>query len=204
MTTRLLLTCAAIGVAGGVANIGNAYLFNALVVVAPMLLGIAAGIYFLPGVIALAALRRGGVGLLTSVIAGLVQAPFVPTGIVSVSVFVIIGVLMELPFLLTGYRYWPAWLFYVMAVWASAFYSVYWFFAYNLASATLALQIGLPGILTAMLLLTTFVARLLAARLTAIGVFRGVQLAEDRRRSRTAPVTPDAPAPGAPDSPAAD
>ncbi|MGB4778175.1 ECF transporter S component [Microbacterium sp.] len=182
MTTRLLLTCAAIGVAGGLLNIGNAYLFNALVVVAPMLLGLAAGIYFLPGVIALAALRRGGVGLLTSVLAGLVQAPFVPTGIVSVSVFVIIGILMELPFLVAGYRYWRPWLFYVMALWAAAFYSVYWFFAYDLASATLALQLGLPLILTAVLLLTTFLARLLAARLTAIGVFRGVQLAEDRRR----------------------
>ncbi|WP_054682651.1 ECF transporter S component [Microbacterium sp. No. 7] len=183
MTTRLLLTCAAIGVAGGLANIGNAYLFNMLVVVAPMLLGVAAGLYFLPGVVALAALRRGGVGLLTSVIAGLVQVPFVPTGIISVSVFVIIGVLMELPFLLGGYRYWRPWLFFVMALWAAAFYSVYWFFAYDLVSSTVVLQIGLPLILAVVLLLTVLIAQLLAAQLAHVGVLRGVQLAEDRRRN---------------------
>lgn len=184
--TRLLLTCAAIGVAGGLVNIGNAYLFNFLAGAAPVFLGLAAGIYFLPGVLALAALRRGGVGLLTSLIAGLVQAPFVPTGIISVSVFVIIGVLMELPFLLVGYRYWRAWLFYVMAVWAAAFYGAAWYFAYDLVEGSLALQVLLPVILVATLVLTTWFARYLAARLQRVGVLRGLELPEDRRKRASA------------------
>ncbi len=194
VTTRLLLTCAAIGVAGGLVNVGNAYLFNLLAVAAPMFLGLAAGIYYLPGVLALAALRRGGVGLLTSVIAGLVQAPFVPTGIVSVSVFVIIGILMELLFLLAGYRYWRAWLFYVTALWAAAFYGAFWFFAYDLSAATLALQVLLPLILALTLLVTTWFARYIAARLATVGVLRGLQAPEDRRRRAEARAAAGAPA----------
>lgn len=184
VTTRLLLTCAAIGVAGGLANIGNAYLFNLLATVAPMLLGIAAGVYYLPAVLALAALRRGGVGLLTSLIAGLVQAPFVPTGILSVSVFVIIGILIELPFLLAGYRYWRGWLFYVAALWVATVYGGFWFLAYDLVTGTIWLQLLLPLILAATLVATTWLARFLAERVSATGVLRGLRLDEDRRRSR--------------------
>ncbi len=182
MTTRLLLSCAAIAVAGGLVAAANAYLFNLLLAAAPMLLGLAAAGYFLPGVLALACFRRGGVGLVTSLIAGLVQAPFVPTGIVSVSVFVIIGIAIELPFLLTRYRIWRAWLFYVMALWVSAFYSAYWFVAYDLVRTAVVMQVVLPIVLTLTLLAATWFARFLAVRLTRTGVFRGLQRPEVRPR----------------------
>ena len=182
VTTRLLLTCAAIAVGGGLIGIPNAYLFNTLSVAAPWALGVAAGLYILPGIIAQAAIRRGGVGLLTQLLAGLAAAPFVPTGILSVTAFVLLGVLIEIPFLLGLYRYWRPWLFYVSGIWVAVFYSVFWGLFYNTLSGGPLLFIGQPVLLLLSMAVVTTIALLIARRLARTGVLRGVQADEDRRR----------------------
>jgi hypothetical protein len=51
-STRLLLSCAALGVAGGILFVVNAYIGGTVNAVAPMLYGLTLGVYFLPGAIA--------------------------------------------------------------------------------------------------------------------------------------------------------
>lgn len=180
--TRLLLTVAAIAVVGGLVGIPNAYLFNALAFTQPWALGLAAGLYVLPGMLAQATLRRGGVGLLAQALAGLAAAPFVPTGIVSVIAFLLLGLLIEVPFLLARYRYWRPWLFVVSGAWVAAFYSVYWGVFYDTPRLGLFVAVAQPAILLASMLVVTAIALVVARLVGRTGVLRGVQAAEDRRR----------------------
>jgi energy-coupling factor transport system substrate-specific component len=110
-STRLLLSCAAIGVAGGLLFIVNSYIGGTVNAVVPVLYGFTLGVYFVPGAIAQALFRRGGVALLVAVISGLVSAAFQPLGFGAALIAVGIGALQELPFLVTRYRVWRAWLF---------------------------------------------------------------------------------------------
>lgn len=174
MTTRLLLTAAAIAVGGGLLGVPNAYLFGVLNVVAPWGLGAAAGLYVLPGLVAQAALRRPGAGLLTQLLAGLVAAPFVPTGIVSVVSYLLLGVLIELPFLLTLYRRWTAPMFWITGVWVAAFYSVYWALAFDTAVLGPLGRIGQPVILVAAMLVVVAITIAVARALRERGVLRGL------------------------------
>ncbi|MFB2585446.1 ECF transporter S component [Herbiconiux liukaitaii] len=105
-STRLLLSCAAIGVAGGMLFIANAYIGNVVIAVLPMLYGLTLGVYFLPGVIAQRLFRRAGVGLLVATLSGLVSAAFQPLGFVAVPIAVGIGLASEVPFLVFRYRRW--------------------------------------------------------------------------------------------------
>ena len=83
----------------------------------PLLYGLTVGVHFLPSVVALALLKRPGTAVLAGVIAGLVGAAFAPWWIGRfVGTGLLVGVLIELPFLLTRYRRWDAWMFYVAAV----------------------------------------------------------------------------------------
>ena len=186
--TRFLLTVAAIAVAGGLIGIPNAYLFNALSFTQPWALGIAAAFYIIPGVLAQAILRRGGVGLLAQVLAGLAAAPFVPTGILSVSAFAILGLLIEIPFLVGLYRYWRPWLFYVSGAWVAAFYSLFWGVFYNTPSLGTFVLVMQPVLLLVGMAVATTIALVVARLVERTGVLRGIRAPEDRRRTRTAPV----------------
>ncbi|QEO09425.1 ECF transporter S component [Protaetiibacter larvae] len=186
MTTRLLLSCAAIAVVLGLASIPNAYLFNLLAVTAPWALGVATIGYILPGVLAQAALRRGGVGLLTQLLAGLVATPFVPTGVAALIAWVLLGILIELPFLIGLYRYWKPWLFWVSAVWVTAFYAFYWGLYYDSPASGPLVLFGQPAVLLAAMLLTTALALLLARLIARTGALRGIQAPVDRRKRRAA------------------
>lgn len=116
LSTRLLLTCAAIGVGGGLVFVVSGYVGGTISATAPVLYGLIIGVYFLPGVVAQALLRRGGVALMTGLTAGLVSAAFSPqwffryfgTGLA-------IGLLQEIPFAVSRYRVWRSWVFYLAA-----------------------------------------------------------------------------------------
>ncbi len=113
-STRVLLSCAAIGVGGGLVAGASGYLAAAFAAFGPLLYGITAGTHFLPSVVALALLKRPGTAVLAGVIAGLVGAAFAPWWIGRfVGTGLLVGVLLELPFLITRYRRWDPWLFYV-------------------------------------------------------------------------------------------
>lgn len=110
-STRLLMTCAAIGVAGAVLFTVNAWVGGTLANLVPFAYGLTIGLYFIPGALAQALLQRGGVGLLTSAFAGLASSPFQPLFFGSFLIALGIGVLQELPFLIGRYRTWRPWVF---------------------------------------------------------------------------------------------
>nr|WP_236779056.1 ECF transporter S component [Agromyces seonyuensis] len=110
------MSCAAIGVAGGLVEAGSGYLALVMAAVVPWLYGVTIGLHFLPSVVALALLRRPWVAIITGVVAGLIASAFAPMWIGRfVGTGLLIGALVELPFLLTRYRNWKPWLFYASA-----------------------------------------------------------------------------------------
>ena len=115
-STRVILSCAAIGVGGGLFAAGAGYFAGLIAGIAPMLYGITIGSHFLPSAVALALLKRPGVGILTGFIAGLVGAAFAPQWILRfLATGLLVGALLELPFFITRYRNWSPWLYYVAA-----------------------------------------------------------------------------------------
>ncbi|WP_164863661.1 ECF transporter S component [Agromyces sp. LHK192] len=195
-STRFLLAVAAIGVAGGLLNIGNAYFFNVVAVAMPALAGLGTGVYTLPVVVAQAATRRAGAAVLASLIAGLTQAPFVPGGIGSVASYLIIGVLIEAVFAIARYRVWRPWLHYVATLVVVVFYSVFWGAYWNLPSLALPMQIAIPGVLLVTQLAFTWLGLVIAGRLARTGVLRGLR--RDTAATPAAPNAPEAPE-GTPD-----
>ena len=112
-STRVLLSCAAIGVGGGLIAGASGYLAAAFAAFGPLLYGLTVGVHYLPSVVALALLKRPGTAVLAGVIAGLVGTAFAPWWIWRyIGTGLLVGALIELPFLLTRYRRWDAWMFY--------------------------------------------------------------------------------------------
>lgn len=110
------MTCAAIGVAGGVLFTAHALIGGIAVNTVPFVYGLTMGIYFLPGTLAQAMFRRPGVAMLTSALAGLVSAPFQPILFMAFVVSLAVGVMQEVPFAVARYRVWKPWLFAVAAI----------------------------------------------------------------------------------------
>lgn len=75
-STAYLLTCAAIGVAGGVVLAAGWWLSLALFATVPIATVAIAGLWVIPPVVALRLLQRPFAGLLVGLISGLVLAPF--------------------------------------------------------------------------------------------------------------------------------
>lgn len=129
-STRILLSCAAIGVGGGLVAGGSGYLAAAFAAFGPLLYGLTVGSHFLPSVVAFALLRRPGTALLTGLIAGLVGMAFAPQWWFRyVATGLLVGALLELPFFLTRYRRWDPWMFYLSGVVAGALIGAVVFFA---------------------------------------------------------------------------
>lgn len=106
-STRLLLSCAAIGAAGGIviAALNWSLLLLPQTWFAYTLYTVTLGIWGLPALISLALFRAPGVGLLTMVFAGVVNL-VTPNGFAMLVNFLVAGVIIELPFLVTRYRRW--------------------------------------------------------------------------------------------------
>ncbi|RPF21360.1 ECF transporter S component [Myceligenerans xiligouense] len=105
--TRLLLSTAAIGAAGGLLVVGLNY---ALVGLPPSSLtyaiyAVTTPAWSLGSFVAMALFRRPGVALLTSVFSGLVNLAS-PFGVAQLVNFLVIGLLLELPFAVARYRRW--------------------------------------------------------------------------------------------------
>lgn len=180
VSTRLLLTCAAIGVAGGLVFALNAWIGGTVAALAPLLYGFTIGIYFVPGVIAQYVIRRPGVALITAAIAGLVTAPLQPLGFGATLIAVAIGAFQELPFLVTRYRRWNTWLFIVGGVaagivCAAGMYRTVLKDALDAASGAILMT----GYFVAPVVFTV-IAALLGAALTRTGVGRGLRTERTR------------------------
>jgi energy-coupling factor transport system substrate-specific component len=185
-STRLLLSCAAIGVAGGILFIVNAYIGGTVNAVVPMLYGLTLGVYFVPGAIAQFLFRRGGVALLVAVISGLVSAAFQPLGFGAALIAIGIGLVQELPFLVTRYRYWPIWLFVVGAAFSGV---VLAFGMYRLVGARDLDSLGAAVLVTGSVvspIVFTLIALALGRALAATGVARGIGGPVDSRPGKRA------------------
>jgi energy-coupling factor transport system substrate-specific component len=105
------MTCAAIAVGASIFSVPVAWAEVALGVSMPVLYAAMAGAWVIGPLLAQALLRRGGIALITASLMGLVSAFTTPLGWSTGVSFVLIGLLLELPFLCVRYRRWPAWLF---------------------------------------------------------------------------------------------
>ncbi|MFB4349397.1 ECF transporter S component [Microbacterium sp. CR_7] len=168
--TAVLLTCAALGVAGGIllapANWVSTLLFAGLPFVSVAL----AGLWLLPSVIALRLLRRPFVGLLVGLLAGLVIVPFSGYGFSSVATNLWWAAFTELPFLFVLWRYWGTWLHYVGAVVVSVVYPILAWQSFDLGSVTVGLQIAFFTLTLASCVGATALGVLIADRLRRAGV----------------------------------
>ncbi len=168
--TAILLTCAALGVAGGAllapANWISTILFPGLPFVSVAL----AGLWLLPSVIALRLLRRPLVGLLVGLLAGLVIVPFSGYGFSSVATNVWWAAFTELPFLFVLWRYWGTWLHYLGAAIVGIVYPILAWTSFNLGTFDLGLQIAFFAITLASCLGATALGILIADRLRRAGV----------------------------------
>lgn len=181
ISTRLLIACAAIGVAGGVLFTAHAWVGGLTVNTIPFLYGITMGIYFLPGALAQALFHRSGVALLTAALSGLVASPFQPIGFIAFVIGLVIGLVQELPFLITRYRVWKPWLFLTSGlvsglITMGAAFGILGGQNYNLVGTILVVAAFFisPALFTAL-------ALWLARALDGAGVARGLR-ADERQR----------------------
>ena len=117
LSTRVLLTCAAIGVATGLLSAGAGYLSVPVSAAIPVLYGVLLGSHVLPGVIAQALLRLPWVALLTHLLAALVSSALAPHWATRfLGAAILIGGIQEGVSALTRYRHWEWWRFLVSAL----------------------------------------------------------------------------------------
>ena len=176
VSTRILLSAAAVGVAGGVLAAGAGYAAGIMAAVLPVAYGLTVGAHFLPSVIGLAVLRRPGMALLTGLIAGLVASAFAPQWILRyLGTGLLVGALIELPFLITRYKIWSGWMYYVSAGFAGLILG---------AGVLVALGVNYFAPLTQFIYISMFVlspalftwmGRLIAAALERTGVVQDLK-----------------------------
>ena len=117
LSTSVLLTCAAIGVASGVLQAGAGAVSAPVSAAVPILYGLVLGVHVLPGVIAQDLLRAPWVALITHLIAALVASAVVPLWIGRyIGTALLIGGLQELIAALGRYKRWEPWRFFLSAV----------------------------------------------------------------------------------------
>jgi energy-coupling factor transport system permease protein len=117
LSTSVLLTCAAIGVATGALSAGAGAISGPVSAAVPLLYGLVLGVHVLPGVVAQELLRRPWVALLTHLIAALVASAVVPLWIGRyLGTALLIGALQEGIAALGRYHRWEPWRFFLSAV----------------------------------------------------------------------------------------
>ncbi|WP_315106818.1 ECF transporter S component [uncultured Microbacterium sp.] len=168
--TAILLTCAALGVAGGLllapANWVSTMLFPGLSLVSVAL----AGLWLLPSVVALRLLRKPLVGILVGLLSGLVIVPFSGYGFGSVATNLWWAAFTELPFLFVMWRYWGTWLHYVGAVVVGVVYPLLTWASFDLGTFTLAVRVLFFVLTIASCVAGTALGILIADRLRRAGV----------------------------------
>lgn len=141
--TRILLICAAIGVATGLIGGIAGWLTPAVLVAAPFAYGLLLGAHVLPGIIAQEVVRLPWVALLTHVLAALVASAMAPQWAGRfLGTAILFGGIQELVAALTRYRVWSTWRFYISAVVIGALVAVVVWFAADLGRFAPWMQIA--------------------------------------------------------------
>ncbi|WP_430791916.1 ECF transporter S component [Actinoplanes sp. G11-F43] len=180
LTTRFLMACAAIGAATGVLLIPAFFVSFAISATVPLAYAAMAGVWLLGPVIALAVLRRPGAAVLTMLLAGIINiaSPAGPSAIVT---NLMVGAAMELGFLVTLYRIWRPWLFYLTALLFQTWYAITAYTYFNVGDMATAGKIGFFGLLGVSTIVFVAIGLAIAKRLTAAGVARGIAPASPAR-----------------------
>lgn len=165
VTTAYLLTCAAIGVAGGIMLWGAGWLSTALTPVAPIAAMAFAGLWLLPATIALRLLQRPFAGLLTGVLSGLVVFPFLGAAVWW-------AFFAEIGFLIVLYRWWSVWQHYAGAVVVGVVYPVLAAAAFDLWAMPTWAQVAFWAVTLASCLGGTALGIVVGDRLRRAGVAR--------------------------------
>ena len=143
LSTRVLLVCAAIGVATGILA-GIAGWVTPALLASPLLFlyGLVLGSHVLPGIIAQEVLRLPLVALITHVFAALIASAFNPAWALRfLGTALLFGLIQEGVAALTRYRAWGAWRFFVSAAVIGVIVAVVVFFAAHLGVMPLWAQI---------------------------------------------------------------
>ena len=135
LSTRVLLVCAAIGVATGIVGGIAGVLTPFVLFTAPYAYGLLLGAHVLPGIIAQEVLRQPLVALITHVIAALVSSAFNPAWALRfIGTALLFGAIQEGVAALTRYRAWGAWRFFISAAVIGVIVAVVVFFVAHLGS----------------------------------------------------------------------
>lgn len=172
--TRVLLICAAIGVATGLVG-GVAGWITPLVLASPLLFlyGLVLGSHVLPGIVAQEVLRRPLVALITHVIAALVATAFNPAWALRfLGTALLFGAIQEGVAALTRYRAWGAWRFFVSAALIGVVVAVAVFFAAHLGTLPLWAQIAYLAVSVLGPIAWTAIGLAVGTALTRAGVAR--------------------------------
>ncbi|WP_350348809.1 ECF transporter S component [Agromyces sp. G08B096] len=175
LPTRILLTCAAIGTAGGLLLVPLNWISASIAAAMPLLYAVLSGVWTVPFVVAFALIRRPGTALLTGLIAGIVNAGLTPQGPSAILTSLMVGAMIEIPIALGGYRSWRAWIWYVGAAVFGLAYSLYSMAYLDFGANPVWMQAAYAVIGTASNVAAIWVGRSIAARLEAAGVARGLQ-----------------------------
>ena len=170
LPTAILLTCAALGVAGGILLAPANWVSTALFPGLPFVSVALAGLWLLPSVIAIRLLRRPLVGLLVGLLAGLVIVPFSGYGFGSVLTNLWWAAFAEIPFLLVLWRYWGTWLHYAGAALVGVVYPVLAWASFDLGSFNVGVQITFFAVTVVSCVGATALGILIADRLRRAGV----------------------------------
>lgn len=174
LPTRVLLICAAIGVATGLIG-GIAGWVTPLLLASPLLFlyGLVLGSHVLPGIIAQEVLRRPFVALITHLIAALVASAFNPAWALRfIGTALLFGAIQEGVAALTRYRAWGAWRFFISAAVIGVVVAVAVFFAAHLGTMPLWAQITYLAISVLGPIAWTAVGLGIGTALTRAGVAR--------------------------------
>jgi len=135
LSTRVLLVCAAIGVATGLLGGIAGWITVPLLAFAPVLYGLVLGVHVLPGIIAQETLRLPWVALAAHVLAALVSSAIAPIYAMQfLGTAVLFGGIQELVAAVVRYRTWAAWRFFISAVLIGAIVALAVFFAAHLGA----------------------------------------------------------------------
>lgn len=176
LSTRVLLTCAAIGVAAGLVAAGLAYASFLISATVPLLYGAMLGVHFLPGVIAQSLLRLPLVALITNMLAALVGLAFAPhLAAAFLGTALLVGVLQELVFVIFRYRRWDAFLFYIPPILGGLAFGLLVWTTFDADRFTPVMQVIYLSLFFISPILFTIIGRAIAAALARAGVSRGTQ-----------------------------
>ena len=170
--TALLLTCAALGVAGGLVLAPANWISTALSGGLPFASMALAGFWLLPSVIALRLLRRPLGGMLVALVAGRVRVPFSGCGFSAILTNRWWAAFTELPFLFVAWRYWGTWMHYLGAVVAGVVYPISAWAWFDLGALSIWAQGGFFAITIVSCVAATALGIVIADRLRAAGVGR--------------------------------